>query len=84
MLLYIPVKLKLRAGQGRSKRDKTGDNRSDRGKIRCRWSPRDLAGLREFISVTPNCKAAILAYNGTRALKLGGRLWAIPLDVLLS
>jgi len=49
-----------------------------------RWSARDLAGLREFISVTPNCKAAILAYNGTKALKLGDRLWAIPLDVLLS
>lgn len=48
------------------------------------WSQRDLRGLRAFLSVTPHCKAAILAYNGTEPLKLGDRLWAIPLGILLS
>ncbi len=49
-----------------------------------KWSRRDLAGLSEFLSVTPRCKAAIIAYNGEEAVKLGDRMWAIPLGVLLS
>ncbi len=49
-----------------------------------RWTNRDLAGLRAFISVTPHCRAAILAYNGTEAVSLGGKLWALPLGMVLS
>jgi predicted AAA+ superfamily ATPase len=49
-----------------------------------RWTDRDLAGLRTFISVTPHCRAAILAYNGTEAVSLGGKLWAMPLGMVLS
>lgn len=48
------------------------------------WGGRDLAGLNEFLSVTPNCKAAVLAYNGKESAKIGDRLWAIPLGALLS
>ncbi|MBN2167771.1 MAG: ATP-binding protein, partial [Actinobacteria bacterium] len=48
------------------------------------WGGRDLAGLNEFLSVTPNCKAAVLAYNGRESAKLGDRLWAIPLGAFLS
>lgn len=49
-----------------------------------RWEERDLSGLRAFLSMTPHCVAAILAYNGTEAVKLGDRLWAIPLSKVLS
>jgi len=49
-----------------------------------RWEERDLSGLRAFLSMTPHCVAAILAYNGTEAVKLGDRLWAIPLSRVLS
>jgi predicted AAA+ superfamily ATPase len=48
-----------------------------------RWTDRDLAGLRAFISATPHCRAAILAYNGTEAVSLGRRLWALPLGMVL-
>jgi len=49
-----------------------------------RWTERDLAGLRVFLSSTPHCEAAILAYNGKDAVRLGDRLWAIPLGLILS
>lgn len=49
-----------------------------------RWQDRDLAGLRAFLSSTPHCSAAILAYNGTKAVNLGGKIWAIPASLLLS
>ncbi len=49
-----------------------------------RWQDRDLAGLKAFLSSTPHCSAAILAYNGTRAVNLGGKIWAIPASLLLS
>jgi predicted AAA+ superfamily ATPase len=49
-----------------------------------RWTDRDLAGLRAFMSATPHCKAAILAYNGTEAVSLGQKLWALPLGTVLS
>ncbi len=49
-----------------------------------RWTDRDLAGLRAFVSATPHCRAAILAYNGTEAVSLGRKLWALPLGTVLS
>lgn len=49
-----------------------------------RWHDRDIAGLNAFLSSTPHCKAAILAYNGTEAVNLGGKIWAIPASLLLS
>ena len=49
-----------------------------------RWTDRDLAGLRAFISATPHCKGAILAYNGTDAVSLGQRLWALPVASVIS
>ena len=49
-----------------------------------RWVDRDLAGLKAFISTTPHCKAAILAYNGTDAVSLGQKLWALPLAAVIS
>ncbi len=48
------------------------------------WTRRDLVGLREFLSATPRCKAAIIAYNGKEAIRLDEKLWAIPLSLLLS
>ena len=53
-------------------------------KAAARWEERDLSGLNAFLAATPNCKAAILGYNGPSAVRLGDRLWAIPLDVILS
>jgi len=48
------------------------------------WAKEDLAGLKSFLAATPNCLAGVLAYNGTAAICLGERLWAIPLSMLLS
>ena len=53
-------------------------------KAASRWGERDLSGLQAFLEVTPRCRAAVLAYNGTDAVKLGERLWAIPLSLRLS
>ncbi len=53
-------------------------------KASARWSDKDLTGLKTFLSSTPHCIGGILAYNGTEAVKIGNRLWAIPLSVLLS
>lgn len=49
-----------------------------------RFGDRDLAGLKAWMAGTPGAIAGILAYNGTTALPLGGGLYAIPLDQLLS
>ncbi|MBI5489206.1 MAG: ATP-binding protein [Deltaproteobacteria bacterium] len=49
-----------------------------------RFNERDLTGLRAFLAATPQCRAAVLAYNGTQSLPLGDRLWALPIDVALS
>ena len=49
-----------------------------------RWSDGYLAGLKAFLARTPQCLAAILAYNGTRAVPLGEKLWAIPLGHFLA
>ena len=53
-------------------------------KASSRWGEKDLSGIRAFLSYTPHCVAAILAYNGGRAVKLGERLWALPLSLILS
>lgn len=49
-----------------------------------RWQEKDLTGLRAFLKQTRHCQAGILAYNGTEAVSLGNRLWAVPIDLLLS
>jgi predicted AAA+ superfamily ATPase len=53
-------------------------------KAATRWSTGDLTGLRAFVDRTPGCVAAVLAYNGREAIKLDGKLWAIPLWHLLA
>lgn len=53
-------------------------------KAAARWEKRDLVGLSAFLAATPRCRAAILAYNGTEAVSLGERLWAVPISLLLS
>lgn len=53
-------------------------------KAASRWDDADLLGLQAFLDRTPNCAAAILAYNGTQAVKIREKLWAIPLGMLLS
>lgn len=49
-----------------------------------RWDARELAGLKAFLKHAPRCKAAILAYNGKVPVRLGEKLWALPLGLLLS
>ena len=53
-------------------------------KAATRWGAGDLSGLRAFLDRTPACVAAVLAYNGKEAVKLGERLFAIPLGQLLA
>lgn len=49
-----------------------------------RWQEKDLIGLKAYLNSSKNCRAAILAYNGEEVLKLGNRIWAVPISVLLS
>lgn len=49
-----------------------------------RWGDKELSGLRAFLAATPHCRAAILAYNGSSPVRLGDRLWAVPLSMLLG
>lgn len=49
-----------------------------------RWDDRDLSGLKAFLAATPHCQAAVLANNGTHAVRLGDRLWVLPVSLLLS
>jgi uncharacterized protein len=53
-------------------------------KAATRWSEGDLSGLRAFASRTPDCTAAVLAYNGKEAARLEDRLWAVPIGHLLQ
>jgi predicted AAA+ superfamily ATPase len=49
-----------------------------------RWQERDLAGLKAFLNTTPHCRAAILCHNGEDSVRLGEKLWALPLSFILS
>jgi len=53
-------------------------------KSAARWQEKDLAGLKAFLKTTPHCKAAILCHNGRDAVRLGQRLWALPISLVLS
>ena len=53
-------------------------------KSSARWQKKDLSGLEAFLAATPHCVAGVLCYNGTKAVRLGERLWALPLDLVLS
>jgi predicted AAA+ superfamily ATPase len=49
-----------------------------------RWQERDLIGLKAFLNTDPTCVGAILAYNGDKTLRLGDKIWAAPIELLLS
>jgi len=49
-----------------------------------KWDERDLSGLKAFLSSTPHCRIAILGYNGKDPVRLGDKLWALPLGLILS
>jgi len=53
-------------------------------KAASRWESRDLSGLRTFLKHSPECKVAILGYNGNQAIQIDKKIWAIPLGMLLS
>ena len=53
-------------------------------KSTARWEDRDLHGLKAFLSTTPHCRVAILGYNGTDAVRVGEKLWALPISPILS
>jgi hypothetical protein len=53
-------------------------------KAATRWGSSDVAGLNAFLKAEPRCNAGFLAYNGTEIARLGDRLWAVPIDTLLS
>ena len=53
-------------------------------KSSARWEKKDLGGLEAFLSFTPRCVAGILGHNGTEAVRLGEKIWALPLDLILS
>ena len=53
-------------------------------KAATRWASGDLAGLNAFLKAEPKCRLGLLAYNGTKMARLGDKLWAVPIDTLLS
>lgn len=53
-------------------------------KASSRWEEKDLSGIKAFLDYTPHCIGGILAYNGRESVKLGERLWAVPLSHVLS
>jgi predicted AAA+ superfamily ATPase len=53
-------------------------------KAAARWTDKDLSGLRAFLSSAPHCIAAVLAHNGTESVRLGDKIWAIPVSTVLS
>ena len=53
-------------------------------KAATRWSEGDLSGLRAFLDRTPDCVAAVLAYNGIESARLEDRLWVIPMSHLIQ
>jgi len=53
-------------------------------KSSARWEKKDLSGLEAFLAATPHCKAAVLCYNGNQPVRLGEKIWALPLALLLS
>jgi predicted AAA+ superfamily ATPase len=53
-------------------------------KSSARWQKKDLSGLETFLGATPHCRAAVLCYNGTEAVRLGDKMWALPLGLVLS
>ena len=53
-------------------------------KSSARWQKKDLSGLEAFLAATAHCVAGLLCYNGTEAVRLGEKLWALPLGLVLS
>ncbi len=53
-------------------------------KSSARWQEKDLSGLKAFLAATPHCRAGVLCYNGKDAVKLGSKLWALPVSLMLS
>ncbi len=53
-------------------------------KAASRFRGRELGGLKAFLEKTPEATAGILAYNGTEAVALGERLYAVPLAWLVA
>jgi len=49
-----------------------------------RWEDKDLSGLRTFAANTPSFLAGFLGYAGSRTVKIGDRIWAVPIPLLLS
>ena len=52
--------------------------------LNSRWEARDLAGLKAFLRATPHCVAAVLCHNGEDSVKMGEKLWALPVNLMLS
>ena len=53
-------------------------------KSAARWQEKDLSGLKAFLSATRHCKAGVLCHNGEDAVRLGPKLWALPVSLVLA
>jgi predicted AAA+ superfamily ATPase len=53
-------------------------------KSSARWQDKDLSGLKSFLAATANCKAGVLCHNGKDAVRLGSKLWALPVSLVLA
>ena len=53
-------------------------------KSSARWQDKDLSGLKAFLAATAHCRAGVLCHNGKDTVRLGAKLWAIPISLILS
>jgi predicted AAA+ superfamily ATPase len=44
----------------------------------------DLVGIKAYLSSNEECKGGLLAYNGQEVLKVDRKIWAVPVNLLLS
>ena len=55
-----------------------------RGEVFSSMGEEGLVGIGGFSGLTPRCVAGILCHNGTEAVRLGEKIWALPLGLILS
>ena len=49
-----------------------------------RWQKNDLVGIQAYLTNNKKCLGAVLAYNGQDVLKISNKIWAVPVNLLLS
>ncbi|MCX5698957.1 MAG: ATP-binding protein [Candidatus Omnitrophica bacterium] len=49
-----------------------------------RWKESDLVGIKAYLASNKECLGGLLVYNGREVLKVDRKIWAVPVNLLLS